>query len=173
VGGPPLACERRVATMVKVKVKNGNAKAKAKAVLTVDLDESHFVSLRAQFEDIWVKTMLVASGLDASTQCSQVLLRGLYLAEELAKRVETLADELQAKVLAHADAQGAFEAGTLAVQIAETSRRNVRWKDEAIATGEALAKEQGKDWDVKQFEETVSSKYPKSTSRKVKLIEVL
>ena len=156
----------------KVKVKNGKSTAKA-AVFTVDLNESHFSSLRAQFEDIWVKTMLVVSGLNASTQCSQVLLRGLYLVEELEKKAKALGDELQVKLLAHADAQGAFESGKLAVQIAESARRNVKWKDEAVGLGEALAEAKGKDWDAKQFEADVQGKYPKSTSRSIKLVEVL
>jgi hypothetical protein len=147
-----------------VKVKGGNGGT---------LTESKLFLFRDDVNDFALKAEAAVGKLDESTQCSQSLLRALLIAEEVEKAAKKLAGTLQAKFLDHADAQGAFEPGKIAVQITETSRRSVKWKDEAVRLGEELAAETEAEWNQKEFEKDISAKYPESTSRKVSLVESL
>jgi hypothetical protein len=155
----------------KVKVKKG---PKVKSTGNGGtITESKLFLFRDSVDSFALKAEAAVEKLDESIQCPQALLRALIVAEAVEKAAKKLVSNLQTKFLAHADAQGAFEPGKIAVQITETSRRSVSWKDEAVRLGEELADEKGDEWDKKEFEKDISSKYPKSTSRKVSLVESL
>jgi hypothetical protein len=140
--------------------KNGNGKSAS-------------LSLTEAYDREQSRATLIASSLKEDSLCPQELLRSLMVLREVNKLSEKLVKDLEAKVLAHADAKGRFETGKIAITIKETARRNVQWKNEAIDLGEQVAGLKEEEFDEKAFEKSIQEKYPKQVSRKPDLVESL
>lgn len=153
--------------MAKIKVKTGKGS-------NGNVTESALTALQESFESHAFKLHAAAEKqIVGSKECPQTMLRALLVLDAIQLAAKKLSTTLEAKLLSHAEDGGAFEAGKIAIQLTESSRTNISWKDEAFRLGEELAAEVEAEWDKKEFEAEIKAKYPATVAKKIKLTESL
>jgi len=154
---------KKVTIKPKTKKSNGSS-----------ITESMLIDVQTQVEAHAFKVTTASEKLiTESKSCPQSMLRALLVAQRIQEAAKKLADALDAKLLEHAEAGGAFDGGKIAVQLTESSRRNVSWKNEAVELGAKVAELEDEEFDKKEFEKGIQSKYPAKTKKSIKLVESL
>ena len=80
--------------------------------------------------------------------------------------------KLKTLYIALRDAGATFEHGRFAPQFKETSRRSVKWQEEAIRLKRKLAALEGDEFDEKVFVAQVQAEYPKTSSTSLAFAEL-
>lgn len=139
---------------------NGTKIAAEFAGLLEDLDA---LQLEAATKAAMISESL--EGVHTNWTFPQAALQAALVLKAIKEVAEGAYKEFEKRAKGHIEAGGSFEPGKVAITFPETTRRNPKWKDEALALAELL------EYNIDEYVEEVTDKYEPVTSVRVKLTE--